>query len=49
MSQPTVSDLHVDRPLTNVSTAFIQQEPRFIATRVFPLVSVAKQTDKYFT
>ena len=46
--QPGLSDVHVDRPLTNVSVAFIQSAEGFVADRVFPRVPVSKKTDKYF-
>lgn len=48
-SQPTASDVHVDAVLTNISVAYIQRQDHFIAGRVFPVVPVEKQTDKYFT
>ena len=47
-AQPTVSDVHVNRPLTDVSVAFMQSDQDFVATRVFPTVPVAKQSDLYF-
>lgn len=47
--QPSRSDVHVDRPLTNISIAFMQAAQNFVADRVFPVVPVGKQTDKYFT
>jgi hypothetical protein len=47
-SQPTPSDVHVDAVLTNISVAYIQQQSHFIAGKVFPIVPVEKQTDKYF-
>lgn len=46
---PNRSDVHVDRPLTNMSVAFLQSQDTFIATRVFPNIPVAKASDKYFT
>jgi hypothetical protein len=48
MSQPTRSDVHVNRPLTNISIAYIQNSADFIADKVFPVVPVAKQADRYF-
>lgn len=48
-SVPGRADVHVDRPLTNISIAFRQSEESFIADRVFPVVPVQKQTDSYFT
>lgn len=48
MPQPTRSDVHVNRPLTNVSIAYIQRAQDFIADKVFPIVPVMKQSDRYF-
>ena len=47
--QPSRSDVHVDRPLTNISIAYMQSADNFVASRVFPIVRVGKQSDKYFT
>lgn len=47
--QPGLGDVHIDRPLTNISLAFLQSAEGFVADRVFPRVPVAKQSDKYFT
>jgi hypothetical protein len=49
INQPGRGDVHVDRPLTTIAIAFAQNPEAFIADRVFPVLSVAKQTDKYFT
>ena len=49
MPQPTSSQVHVDAILTNISVAYFQQNTNFIATRVFPVVPVSKQSDKFFT
>lgn len=50
MPQPTSSAVHaVDVPLTNISTAYVQSQDNFIADKVFPVVPVMKQTDKYYT
>ena len=49
MPQPTQSSVHVDAILTNISVAYFQQNQNFIATRVFPVVPVSKQSDKFFT
>ena len=46
--QPTPGDLHVNRPLTNISIAFMQQPSAFVADRVFPNLPVLKQSDRYF-
>jgi hypothetical protein len=48
MPNPSQSDLHINAPLTNVSVAYIQSAKEFIATKVFPKVSVKKQSDLYW-
>jgi len=49
MPQPTASDVHVNRPLTSISIAWMQNQEEFIADRVFPVVPVQHQGDRYFT
>lgn len=50
MPQPTASDVHVNRPLTNISLAYMQDRAaEFISDKVFPNVPVTKQSDQYFT
>jgi len=49
MPQPTLHDVHVNAPLTNVSVAYIQDSEDFIADKVFPVVPVTKQSDVYYT
>ena len=49
MPQPTQSQVHVDAILTNMSIAYMQEADSFVASKVFPTVSVNKQSDKYFT
>ena len=48
MPQPTSSQVHVDAILTNISVAYLQQQSNFVASRVFPVVPVEKQSDKFF-
>lgn len=48
MAQPTMYDVHVNRPLTNISVAYMQSTNLFVADKVFPRVSVEKQSDLYF-
>jgi hypothetical protein len=48
-TNPSRGDVHVNRPLTNVSIAYLQDAANFVAGRVFPVVPVAKQSDAYFT
>lgn len=48
MAQPTRTDLHIDAPLTNIAVAYLQAQTNFVATKVFPIIPVQKQTNKYF-
>lgn len=48
MANPTLSQVHVDAILTNTSLAYIQSADNFIASKVFPIVPVDKQSDLYF-
>lgn len=48
MPMLTASQVHVDGPLTNLTVAFLQDASGFIADRVFPRVSVAKKSDRYY-
>lgn len=45
---PTSSDVHVDRPLTEMSVAYLQSLNDFVADKVFPILPVKKQSDRYF-
>lgn len=45
---PGGSDLHIDRPLTNVSVAYFQDPNDFIADKVFPSLPVDKRSDVYW-
>ncbi len=45
---PTPASVHIDRTLTNVSTAYYQATSSYIAGQIFPSVRVPNQTDKYF-
>lgn len=46
--QPTPSSVHVDAVLTNASVAYIQNANAFVASKVFPVVPVQKQSNVYF-
>lgn len=48
MPNPTQSDLHVNVPLTNVSVAYIPNAGDYICQKVFPKVTVQKQSDLYW-
>jgi len=47
MAQPTGRDLHVDKLLSDLSIGYLNEPSAYIADRVFPVVTVNKQTDKY--
>ncbi len=48
MPDPYIGQVHVDRPLTNMSVAYIQTQEAFVCGKVFPYVPVDKKSDKYF-
>lgn len=48
MPQPTQTAVHIDAILTNISVAYMQQAANFVSTKVFPLVPVDKQSNKFF-
>lgn len=49
MPNPVQGDVHVNRPLTDISIAFVQRANNFIASKVFPNIPVAKKSDQFFT
>lgn len=49
MPNPSISDVHVSQLLTNISVAFQLDQSDYIADKVFPVVPVQKQADKYWT
>lgn len=49
ITSPSRSDVHVNKPLTNISIGYIQDENAFVAGKVFPVIPVDKQSDAYFT
>lgn len=48
-AQPTFTEVHVDRPLTDLSLAYLPDAGDFVADRVFPTVPVQKASDQYFS
>ncbi|HEY4359408.1 MAG TPA: major capsid protein [Bryobacteraceae bacterium] len=46
---PTVNAVHYDAPLSFVSNMYAQGQDAFIATRVFPMVSVPQASDLIYT
>ena len=45
---PGLGDVHVDRAMTEFSLAYGNDEASFIAEAIFPMIPVAKESDKYF-
>jgi hypothetical protein len=45
---PNKTQTHIDRALTEISIAYSQAPNSFIADKVFPVVQVNKQSDRYF-
>jgi hypothetical protein len=49
MGQPTTSDVHIDRPLTDMSIAYMQARANFVGTNAFGgPIGVEKKSDKYY-
>lgn len=48
MPNPTISDVHIDTTLSNVSTAILQSPNNFLAGQVFPRVPVQHLSNKYY-
>lgn len=46
--QPGQTDVHVNRPLTSVSVAMMQNQNMFVADKVIPNIPVNNQSDLYF-
>jgi len=44
----TPSDVHLDKPLSNLTLAYVQSGEGFVADKIFPLVGVQHQSDKYY-
>lgn len=49
MPQPGIGQVHVNRPLTNISVAFIQDADAFVSTRVGAVIPTDKKSNVYFT
>lgn len=48
MAMLTPASVHIDKPLNNLTIAFLQNTTGFVSDRVFPRVSVENKTDKYY-
>jgi len=47
--RPDVADVHTDRPLSNMSIAYIQSEKNFVASQLTTAIQVENQTNTYAT
>lgn len=45
---PTMQTAHIDRALTNISVAYMQDASAFIADKVFPIIPVKRQSDVFY-
>lgn len=45
---PRMQDAHIDRAMTNISVAYLQDADKFIADKVFPIIPVQRQSDLYY-
>lgn len=45
---PKMTDAHIDRALTNMSVAYMQDDNAYIADKVFPIIPVKRQSDAYY-
>lgn len=45
---PTMQNAHIDRAMTNVSVAYLQEADSFVADKVFPIIPVKRQSDVYY-
>lgn len=48
MPLPSLSSVHVDRPLTNFSEAILQGPEGFVSRKMFPTVPVSFKSDQYY-
>lgn len=47
MPQPASQDVHIDEVLTDLAISYMQSQDVYIATKVFPVITVDKQSNKY--
>lgn len=45
---PKMQDAHIDRAMTNISVAYLQDASNFVADKVFPIVPVKRQSDVFY-
>ena len=49
MSEPTLTSLHIDQPLSDFSTAYFNKEGTFVWRLASPTIASTKQSNKFFT
>ncbi len=45
---PVMQSAHIDRALTNMSVAYMQDAGSFVADKIFPVMNVSRQSDLYY-
>lgn len=48
MTKPTRTQVHADKPLTDLSVAYVQSADGFVADKVFPIVPSEHQSDEFY-
>jgi len=48
MANPSLSSVHIDRTLTNVSTAYFQEPGGYVGAMAAPTIPVSSKTDKFW-
>jgi len=48
MPQPTITQVHIDRAVSNILVAFLQKQEAFLSNVLFPRVPVANKSNLYF-
>ncbi|QCO07398.1 hypothetical protein [Azospirillum argentinense] len=48
MALPNRNMMHVEKPLANLSIAYMQSADNFVFNKIFPTCPVEKETDKYY-
>ena len=45
---PTGGDIHIDVPLSNISTAYKNPQSAYVADQIFPVIGTSKKSDKFY-
>ena len=48
MGQPLRQDVHIDKPMSQILVAYLQEDMDYVADKVFPVITVSKKSDAYF-